>query len=50
MIQTLGESAGSKPQEAAWIRDAPEKQAGRLSMCHFGLCTSGPGMDMCGEA
>lgn len=49
MIQTLGESAGSKPREAAWIRDAPEKQAGASPCVTFvsappglaGVCLQG---------
>lgn len=42
MIQALGESEGSKPREATWIRDAPEKQAAGPSICHIGLHASGP--------
>lgn len=43
MIQTLGESAGSNPREATWIPDAPEKQAGLLSIGHSGLHAPEPG-------
>lgn len=43
MIQTLGASSGSQPQEGTWVPHAPDKQAGSLSICHTGLHAPGPG-------